>query len=141
RIGSIGFSTHAPTDVICRAVLTNRFDFVNLHYYYFWQRNLAALQLAQSLDMGVFIISPNDKGGHLFNPPPLLKRLTAPLPPISDREYWFFDPCANRRDLPGGTHESLRFCQSTLLLLLAKELGSAAVGSIAGYGRLYHFTQ
>ncbi len=81
-IGHIGFSTHGPLDVICRAILTNRFDFVNLHYYYFWQRNLAAIQLAQSLDLGVFIISPNDKGGHLFNPPETLRQLTAPLTPI-----------------------------------------------------------
>ncbi len=81
-IGSIGFSTHGPTDVICRAIETNRFDFVNLHYYYFWQRNYAAVQLAQARDMGVFIISPNDKGGHLFNPPPLLRELTSPLTPI-----------------------------------------------------------
>jgi predicted aldo/keto reductase-like oxidoreductase len=81
-IGHIGFSTHGPTEVICRAVLTNRFDFVNLHYYYFWQRNYAAIQLAQTLDMGVFIISPNDKGGRLFDPPELLRKLTAPLTPI-----------------------------------------------------------
>ena len=32
--------------------------------------------------MGVFIISPNDKGGQLFNPSPLLRQLTAPLTPI-----------------------------------------------------------
>lgn len=81
-IGNIGFSTHGPTDVICRAIETDRFDFVNLHYYYFWQRNYAAVQLAQARDMGVFIISPNDKGGHLFNPPQLLRDLTAPLTPI-----------------------------------------------------------
>lgn len=81
-IGNIGFSTHAPLEVICRAVLSNRFDFVNLHYYYFFQRNLGAILLAQALDMGVFIISPNDKGGHLFNPPDLLRELTAPLTPI-----------------------------------------------------------
>lgn len=81
-IGSVGFSTHASTEVICRAIETNRFDFVNLHYYYFWQRNYAAVQLAQARDMGVFIISPNDKGGHLFNPPKLLVELTAPLTPI-----------------------------------------------------------
>jgi predicted aldo/keto reductase-like oxidoreductase len=81
-IGNIGFSTHGPTEVICRAVETDRFDFVNLHYYYFWQRNCAAVQLAQARDMGVFIISPNDKGGHLFNPPQLLRDLTAPLTPI-----------------------------------------------------------
>jgi uncharacterized protein len=81
-IGHLGFSTHAPLDVICRAILSNRFDFVNLHYYYFFQRNYAAILLAQSLDMGVFIISPNDKGGRLFHPPPLLNQLTAPLTPI-----------------------------------------------------------
>jgi len=81
-IGHLGFSTHAPLKVIHRALLSNRFDFVNLHYYYFFQRNLGAILLAQALDMGVFIISPNDKGGHLFNPPPLLRGLTAPLSPI-----------------------------------------------------------
>jgi len=81
-IGNIGFSCHAPTEVICRAIETDHFDFVNLHYYYFWQRNYAAIQLAQARDMGVFIISPNDKGGHLFNPPKRLSELTAPLTPI-----------------------------------------------------------
>ncbi|MET0793909.1 MAG: aldo/keto reductase, partial [Polyangiaceae bacterium] len=33
-------------------------------------------------DMGVFIISPNDKGGQLFAPSALLTELTAPLTPI-----------------------------------------------------------
>jgi predicted aldo/keto reductase-like oxidoreductase len=32
--------------------------------------------------MGVFIISPNDKGGRLYKPSEKLKRLTAPLSPI-----------------------------------------------------------
>ncbi len=81
-IGNVGFSTHGPLDVICNAIATDRFDFVNLHYYYFWQRNLAAIQLASARDMGVFIISPNDKGGNLFNPPALLRDMTAPLTPI-----------------------------------------------------------
>ena len=59
------------------------FDFVNHHYYYFYQRNWGAILLANAHDMGVFIISPNDKGGQLFNPPPLLGQLTAPLSPIA----------------------------------------------------------
>ena len=81
-IKHIGFSTHAPYRVICEAISTGLFDFVNLHYYYFWQRNFGAVQLAAAHDMGVFIISPNDKGGQLFNAPPLLRELTAPLTPI-----------------------------------------------------------
>ena len=32
--------------------------------------------------MGVFIISPNDKGGQLFNPPQKLKDLTSPAAPL-----------------------------------------------------------
>lgn len=81
-IRHVGFSTHAPYGMIANAISTGLFDFVNLHYYYFWQRNWGAVQLAAARDMGVFIISPNDKGGHLFNPPPLLRELTAPLTPI-----------------------------------------------------------
>lgn len=81
-IGTVGFSTHGELRVICQAIETDLFDFVNLHYYYFYQRNWGAILLAQARDMGVFIISPNDKGGHLFNAPPLLRELTAPLTPI-----------------------------------------------------------
>lgn len=81
-IRHVGFSTHAPLDVILKAIETDLFEFVNLHYYYFFQRNKAAVDLAETKDMGVFIISPNDKGGQLFNPPPKLEELTAPLHPI-----------------------------------------------------------
>lgn len=81
-IKHIGFSTHAPLEVIIKAIETDLFDFVNLHYYYFFQRNKAAIDLAETKDMGVFIISPNDKGGQLFNPPQKLVDLTAPLQPL-----------------------------------------------------------
>jgi hypothetical protein len=81
-IGHVGFSTHGPLPLIAEAIATGLFDFINLHYYYFWQKNWAAVQLAAARDMGVFIISPNDKGGQLFNPSPLLRELTAPLTPI-----------------------------------------------------------
>lgn len=81
-IGHVGFSTHAPLEVILKAIDTNLFDFVNLHYYYFFQRNKPAIDLAESKDMGVFIISPNDKGGQLFRPSQKLTELTAPLHPM-----------------------------------------------------------
>ena len=87
-IGAIGFSTHAPLGVILDAIATGLFSFVNLHYYYFFQRNLAAVAYAQAKDMGVFIISPNDKGGQLFKPSPLLRELTAPLTPIQFNARW-----------------------------------------------------
>jgi hypothetical protein len=81
-IKHVGFSTHAPLEVILKAIGTNLFDFINLHYYYFFQRNKAAIDLAETKDMGVFIISPNDKGGQLSKPSQKLMELTAPLHPI-----------------------------------------------------------
>jgi predicted aldo/keto reductase-like oxidoreductase len=81
-IGSVGFSTHGSIRTITDAIATDLFDFVNLHYYYFWQRNWGAVLQAAARDMGVFIISPNDKGGQLFNAPAELRALTAPLTPI-----------------------------------------------------------
>lgn len=81
-IHHVGFSTHAPLEVIIRAIETDLFDFVNLHFYYFFQRNKAAIDLAQTKDMGVFIISPNDKGGKLNSPSEKLTALTSPLHPV-----------------------------------------------------------
>ncbi len=77
----VGFSTHAPLDVIIKAIETSYFEFINLHYYYFFQRNKSAVDLAEAKDMGVFIISPNDKGGQLNKAPEKLRKLTAPFTP------------------------------------------------------------
>jgi len=82
-IRHIGFSTHATLSVILKTIETDAFDFVNLHFYYVFQRNLPAVKLAKAHDMGVFIISPNDKGGQLFDPPQKLAELTAPLSPMN----------------------------------------------------------
>jgi predicted aldo/keto reductase-like oxidoreductase len=82
RVRFIGFSTHAPTHVIREAIATDQFDYVNLHWYYINQDNWPAILDAQRHDMGVFIISPSDKGGHLYNPPERLMELCAPLSPM-----------------------------------------------------------
>lgn len=82
RVRFIGFSTHGPTDVILAAIASGQFDYVNLHWYYINQVNWPAIAAARQQDMGVFIISPSDKGGHLYAPPPKLSRLCAPLSPM-----------------------------------------------------------
>ncbi|MBC8283008.1 MAG: aldo/keto reductase [Nitrospinae bacterium] len=81
-IRHIGFSTHAPLDIILQALHTDLFSFVNLHYYYFFQRNLAAVQLAGKKDIGVFIISPNEKGGMLWKPSAIVQETVAPMTAI-----------------------------------------------------------
>ncbi|MFH7245754.1 MAG: aldo/keto reductase [Spirulina sp.] len=82
RVRFIGFSTHAPLEVIQQAIESDQFDYVNLHWYYINQDNWPAIEAAQRHDMGVFIISPSDKGGHLYNPSPTLADLCSPLSPI-----------------------------------------------------------
>ena len=82
KVRSIGFSTHGATDVIVKTIATNQFDYVNLHWYYINQVNWSAIEAANQLDMGVFIISPSNKGGLLYQPSPRLVELCAPLSPI-----------------------------------------------------------
>lgn len=82
RVRFLGFSTHASCDVIKDAVETGEFDYVNLHWYWVNQSNWPAIEAARRQDMGVFIISPNDKGGKLYAPPEKLSRLCAPHSPM-----------------------------------------------------------
>lgn len=82
RVGSVGFSTHGPLELIEAAIDSDAFDYVNLHWYFIRQENGPAIQAARSHDMGVFVISPTDKGGHLHSPSARLLELCAPLHPI-----------------------------------------------------------
>lgn len=83
KVRQVGFSTHAPLEIILATINTNLFSFVNLHYYYFFQRNAPAVQLAYEKDMGVFIISPGDKGGKLYTPSETLQQLCEPFSPLA----------------------------------------------------------
>ncbi|MCC3445000.1 MAG: aldo/keto reductase [Microcoleus sp. PH2017_03_ELD_O_A] len=87
KVRFIGFSTHGPTDVIVKTIETNQFDYLNLHWYYINQNNWPAIEAAKRHDMGVFIISPSDKGGQLYNlkAVELLDKADEILPPILAR--------------------------------------------------------
>ncbi len=82
KVRFIGFSTHGPSEIILQAIATNQFDYVNLHWYYINQINWEAISAANRHDMGVFIISPSDKGGMLYKPPQKLIDLCQPLSPM-----------------------------------------------------------
>jgi len=88
RVRFIGFSTHATTDVILEAVKTGEFDYFNVHWYFVNHLNWSAIEAARKLDMGVFIISPNDKGGKLYEPPAKLVELCAPLSPMQFNDLY-----------------------------------------------------
>ncbi len=82
KVRFIGFSTHGATETIIKTIETGQFDYVNLHWYYINQFNWPAIEAAQRQDMGVFIISPSDKGGKLYDPPKKLVELCQPLSPM-----------------------------------------------------------
>lgn len=93
RCKHVGFATHATTDIIHIALETNGFDYINLHWYFVNDLNKSAIELAHSQDMGVFIISPNDKGGKLYEPSPKLTDLCSPLTPMQFNDlYCLRDP-------------------------------------------------
>ena len=79
RVRFVGFSTHGPCSVIAKAAETGEFDYMNLHWYYVNDTNWQAIEAATRQDMGVFIISPSDKGGRLYDPPAKLKTLCEPI--------------------------------------------------------------
>lgn len=82
KVRHVGFTSHGCLELITNAIATGLFEFVSLHYYYFYQRHAAALELAKTKDMGIFIISPADKGGKLYTPPQKLVDLCYPLTPL-----------------------------------------------------------
>jgi uncharacterized protein len=88
RCRFIGFSTHATTDIILEAIATDAFDYFNVHWYFVNDLNWPAIAAAHARDMGVFIISPNDKGGKLYAPPKKLVDLCAPLSPMQFNDLY-----------------------------------------------------
>lgn len=83
RVRFCGFSTHAGPETVAPACATGEFDYVNLHWYYIYnQLHWPMVEAAARQDMGVFIISPNDKGGMLYRPTEKMSKLCDPLTPM-----------------------------------------------------------
>ena len=92
RAKHIGFSSHASTNIIHSAIVSDEFEYVNLHWYFVNDLNWPCIEAASKRDMGVFIISPNDKGGKLYAPPSKLVDLCKPLSPMQFNSLY----CLNR---------------------------------------------
>lgn len=88
RVRFIGFSTHASPEEITSAIATDEFDYINLHWYFVNDLNWKAVEAAARRDMGVFIISPNDKGGKLYESPPKMSELCQPLTPMQFNDLY-----------------------------------------------------
>ena len=81
-VGQVGFSSHGDNDLIERALATDRFSFCSLHLHLFDQTRLPLARAALAAGIGVLAISPADKGGRLYAPPPELEADCAPFHPL-----------------------------------------------------------
>ncbi len=100
----IGFSTHGKRDLLLRTLNTQMFESINLHYYWFYQVLEPVVARATELDMGVFIISPNEKGGMLFKPSDKLRELSGSFHPMNLNQRWLLsDPRVHTLSLGAAT--------------------------------------
>ncbi|MDC0834392.1 aldo/keto reductase [Geitlerinema sp. CS-897] len=118
KVRHVGFSTHGSLELILATMETGAFDFVNLHYYLLFQRHAPAIERASQLDMGVFIISPVDKGGRLYAPSERLRRLCQPFSPLAlNYRFLLSDRRVTTLSLgaanPSELEEALEMCDRT----------------------------
>jgi uncharacterized protein len=100
KIKFVGFSTHGMVPLIIDTINTGLFDYCNIHYQFIGSYTatgtgptgsmVSAVEAARKQDMGVFIISPTDKGGALYEPPKSLYKACLPLTPIGFHNLWLW---------------------------------------------------
>ena len=81
-VRQVGFSSHGSTALIERALASGRFSFCSLHLHWFDPERLPLARAALAEGIGVMAISPADKGGRLYDPPPQLLADCAPFAPL-----------------------------------------------------------
>jgi len=94
HVRHLGFSTHGSPKLVAKIIHKNQFSYVNLHAHGMFgdyhgsgcasenddaYGHSASIKLAKLYDMGVFIISPFDKGGKLYEPSSTLTSLLNPF--------------------------------------------------------------
>ncbi len=87
-VGQVGFSSHGSNALIEQALASGRFSFCSLHLHLFDPTRLPIARAALAEGLGVLAISPADKGGRLYAPPPELQADCAPFEPL-DLAYRF----------------------------------------------------
>lgn len=81
-VGQVGFSSHGSNGLIEQALASGRFSFCSLHLHLFDPARLPIARAALADGIGVLAISPADKGGRLYAPPPELLADCAPFRPL-----------------------------------------------------------
>ncbi len=80
---AVGFTSHGSPELIEAALTSGRFSFCGLHVHLLDRTRLALAREALADGIGVLAISPADKGGRLYDPPPELVADCAPFHPLA----------------------------------------------------------
>jgi predicted aldo/keto reductase-like oxidoreductase len=81
-VGQVGFTSHGSPELIEAALASGAFRVCSLHLHLFDQTRLPLARAALAEGLGVLAISPADKGGRLYDPPPELLADCAPFHPL-----------------------------------------------------------
>jgi predicted aldo/keto reductase-like oxidoreductase len=81
-VGQVGLTSHGSPELIEAALACGAFTFCSLHLHLFDQTRLPLARAALADGIGVLAISPADKGGRLYDPPPELLADCAPFHPL-----------------------------------------------------------
>ncbi|MEB3184728.1 MAG: aldo/keto reductase [Cyanobacteriota bacterium] len=79
---AVGFTSHGSNALIELALAAGRFSFCGLHVHLLDRTRLSLARDALAAGIGVLAISPADKGGRLYDPPPALQADCAPFHPL-----------------------------------------------------------
>jgi predicted aldo/keto reductase-like oxidoreductase len=79
---AVGFTSHGSPALIEQALSSGRFSFCGLHVHLLDRTRLALARAALADGIGVLAISPADKGGRLYDPPPELQADCVPFQPL-----------------------------------------------------------
>lgn len=79
---AVGFTSHGSNSLIDLALASGRFSFCGLHVHLLDRTHLELARAALADGIGVLAISPADKGGRLYDPPPQLQADCAPFHPL-----------------------------------------------------------
>lgn len=81
-VEAVGFTSHGDNSLIEQALASERFSFCGLHLHLLDRTRLPLARAALAAGIGVLAISPADKGGRLYDPPPQLLADCAPFQPL-----------------------------------------------------------
>jgi len=79
---AVGFTSHGSNALIEQALASGCFSFCGLHVHLLDRTRLSLARDALAAGIGVLAISPADKGGRLYDPPPALQADCAPFHPL-----------------------------------------------------------